>query len=192
MPFGLADASNEATALSVLFSFHYFVRFHATHFIASPRSPGIGRLLETVKHLTVIPCPLGLGLRSLTVYFKEEFEAFMFVFLQLSASSLGSLRRSLRCTPAYWLDFLSCLSTDASLFQCAPNPSRGKGKMAMVAPLLPSFVRHSLCSRADLTALVEFPLFLCFCCHSMCPQGWQFERSSTMLGDRKEKPHRMG
>ena len=72
MPFWLADAAKETTALSVLFSFHYFLRlFHATHFIASPRSPGIGRLPETVKHLAVSPCPLGMGLRSgLTVYFE--------------------------------------------------------------------------------------------------------------------------
>ena len=69
----------------------------------------------------------------------------------------------------------------------APLTPQGKGEMAMVAPLLPSFVRHSLCSRADLTALVKFPLFLCFCCHYMCPQGWQLERSSTRLGDRNEK-----
>ena len=80
----------------------------ATHFIASPRSPGIGRLPETVKHLTGSPWPSGTGLQSgLTVYFDEEFEAFVFLFLQLSTSSTGFLRRSLRGTPSYWLDFLS-------------------------------------------------------------------------------------
>ena len=78
-------------------------------------------------------------------YLQEEVEAFVFLFLQRSTSSTGSLRRSLRCAPAYLLDFLSYLSTDASLFQCAPDPSRGRGEMAMVAPLLPSLVcRHSL------------------------------------------------
>ena len=107
----------------------------ATHFIASPRSPGIGRLPETVKHLAVSPCPLGLGLRSgLPVYFEEEIEAFVFLFLQRSSSSTASLRRSLRCTPAYWLDFLSYLTTDASNFQSAPDPSGGGGELAMVAP----------------------------------------------------------
>ena len=48
----------------------FCVSVHTTHFIASPRSPGIGRLPETVKHVTVSPCPFGMGLRSgLTVYF---------------------------------------------------------------------------------------------------------------------------
>ena len=86
-------------------------------------------------------------------FFKEEIEAFVFLFLQLCTSSSGSLRRSLRSTPAYWLDFLSYLTTDASNFQSAPDPSGRRGEMAMVAPLLPSLVWHSLCSRADLTAL---------------------------------------
>ena len=85
---------------SLFSTFCVFV--HATHLIASPRSPGIGRLRETVKHVTGSPWPLGMGLRSgLTAYFKEEFEAFVFLFLQLSMSSTGSLRRSLQCTPAY-------------------------------------------------------------------------------------------
>ena len=52
---------------------------------------------------------------GLTVYFEEEIEAFVFLFLQLSTSSGCSLWQSLRCTPAYWLDFLSYLTTDASL-----------------------------------------------------------------------------
>ena len=122
--------------------------------IASPRSPVIGPLPETVKHLTGSPWPLGMGLRSgLTACFKEEFEAFVSLFLQLCTSSSGSLRRSLRSSPAYWLDFLCYLTTDASNFQSAPDPSGRRGEMAMVAPLLPSLVWHSLCSRADLTAL---------------------------------------
>ena len=42
----------------------------ATHSIASPRSPGTGRLLETVKDLAVSPCPSGMGLPSRrTVHF---------------------------------------------------------------------------------------------------------------------------
>ena len=41
----------------------YCVYFHATHFIASPRSPGVGHLPETVKHLTGSPWLLGMGLR---------------------------------------------------------------------------------------------------------------------------------
>ena len=137
MPFWLADASkrDNGSFCTVLFSVLFCVYFHATHFIASPRSPGIGRLPETVKHLAVSPCPLGMGLRSgLTVYFEEEIEAFVFLFLQHSTSSTGSLRQSLQCTPAYWLDFLSYLSTDSSLFQSAPDPSGGRGEMAMVAP----------------------------------------------------------
>ena len=98
--------------------------------------------------------PLGTGLRiGLTVYFEEEIEASVFLFLLHSTSSTGSLRQSLQCTPAYCLDFLSYLSTDFSVFQSAPDPSGSRGEMAMVAPLLPSFVRHSLCSRAVLTAL---------------------------------------
>ena len=53
---------------------------------------------------------------------------------RLSFSSTGSLRRSLRCTSACWLDFLSYLATDASNFQSAPDPSGGRGEMAIVAP----------------------------------------------------------
>ena len=122
MPFWLADASkrDNGSFCTVLFSVLFCVYFHATHFIASPRSPGIGRLLETVKHLAVSPCLLGMGLQSgLTVYFEEEIEAFVFLFLQHSTSSTGSLRQSLQCTPAYWLDFLSYLSTDSlALSKC--------------------------------------------------------------------------
>ena len=47
MPFWLADAEKVTTALFSTFC----VYFHATHFIASPRSPVIGPLPETVKHL---------------------------------------------------------------------------------------------------------------------------------------------
>ena len=47
---------------------------------SSVRSPVIGRLPETVKYLTGSPWPLGMGLWSgLTVYFKKEFEAFVFL-----------------------------------------------------------------------------------------------------------------
>ena len=126
------------------------VFFHATHFFASPRSSGIGGLHETVKHLAVSPWPSGMGLRSgLTVYFEEEIEAFVFLFLQRSSSSTGSLKRSLRCTPAYLLDFLSHLSTDATLFQSAPDPSGSKGEMAMVAPFC-----HPLCGTACAAGLI--------------------------------------
>ena len=60
--------------------------FHATHFFASQRSPVVGRLPETVKHLTGSTWPLVMGLRSgLTAYFKEEFEAFV-------SSSCSSVR----------------------------------------------------------------------------------------------------
>ena len=61
--------------------------------------------------------------------------------------------------------------------------------MAMVAPLLPSFVRHCLCSRADLTALDlgSSLFFSCFCCHFVCPQGWHFERSSHKVERSKGK-----
>ena len=49
----------------------YCVYFQATHFIASLRSPGIGRLTETVKHLSGSPLPLGMRLHTgLTVYFN--------------------------------------------------------------------------------------------------------------------------
>ena len=93
-------------------------------------------VLETVKHLAVSPCSSGLGLWSglTTVYFEEEIEAFVFLFLQRSTNSTGSLKLSLRCTPSYWLDILSYLSTDASLFQIAPDPFGSRGEMAMVAP----------------------------------------------------------
>ena len=74
---------------------------------------------------------LGMGLRSgLTACFKEEIEAFVFLFLQRSTSSTGSLRRS----PAYWLDSLPYLTTDASNFQSVPDPSGSRGEVAMVAP----------------------------------------------------------
>ena len=113
----------------------------ATHFIASPRSLGIGRLQETVKHLAVSPCPLRLGLRSgLTVYFEEEIEAFVFHFLQRSTSSTGSPRRSLRCHPRTgWIFCPSCPRTPRS-FKAPLTPSRGRGEMEMVAPCyLPLF-----------------------------------------------------
>ena len=64
------------------------VFFHATHFIASPRS--IGRLPETVKYLTGSPLPLGMLLRSgPTVYFKEESEAAVYLFLQRTCGGLS-------------------------------------------------------------------------------------------------------
>ena len=66
----------------------------------------------------------GVGLQ----FFLKEIEAFVFLFLHRSTSSTGSPCRSLRCTPACWLDFLSYLSTDASRFQCAPDPSRVEGR----------------------------------------------------------------
>ena len=79
MPFWLAD--EETTALlncSLLSTCCVF--FLATHFFASQRSPVIGRLPETVKYLTGSPWPLGMGLWSgVAVYFKEEFEAFVFL-----------------------------------------------------------------------------------------------------------------
>ena len=65
------------------------------HFPASPRSRGIGLLPETVKHPTGSPWPLGMGLRSgLTVYFEEEFEAFVFLFLQLCPTCPRTRRTS--------------------------------------------------------------------------------------------------
>ena len=80
MPFWLADAAkrDNGSLRTVLFSVLFCVFVHATHFIASPRSPGIGRLPETVKHLAGSPWPSGMGLLSgLTVYFEEEIESFV-------------------------------------------------------------------------------------------------------------------
>ena len=79
MPFWLADAHKVATALSVLVSFQYFLRlFHAKHFFASQRSPVIGRLPETVRHLTGSSWHFGMGLRGwLTASVQQEFEAFV-------------------------------------------------------------------------------------------------------------------
>ena len=85
---------------TALFSVLFCVFVHATHFIASPHSPVIGRLPETVKYLT----------------------GNLFQSSRLSFSSTGSLRRSLRCV------FLSYLTTDASNFQSAPDPSGGRGR----------------------------------------------------------------
>ena len=82
--------TKEQRFLPYCFLFSFFcVYFHATHFIASPRSAVVGRLPETVKHLTGSPWPLGMGLRSgLTAYSKEEFEAFVFLdgFLEAVSS----------------------------------------------------------------------------------------------------------
>ena len=147
----LADAAKETTALSVLFSFQHFV-CSTTHFIASPRSPGIGRLPGTVKHLAVSPCPLGMGLRSgLTVFFfEEEIEAFVFLFLQRSTSSTGPVAVLFGVHPRTgWTFCPTCPRTPRSFK--APDPSGCRGGNGR--PLLPSFVRHSLCSRADRTAL---------------------------------------
>ena len=189
MPFWLADAEKVITALSVLFSFQYLLRLF-------PRD-ALHRFTAHSGHWPFAgdseasdwqPMALGDGTPEWAdSLFQGEFEAFVFLFLQLSTSSTGSLRPSLRSSPAYWLDFRSYLTTDASNFQSAPDPSGGRGEMAMVAPLLPSLLRHSRCSRADLTALDrKFPQFLCFGCHFKSPQGWQFERSPYKDGRSKE------
>ena len=98
------------------------VYFHATHFIASPRSPVIGRLPETVKHLTGSPWPSGMGLRSgLTDYFKEEFEAFVFLdgFFEAVSSVYTRVLAGLSVLP---------VTTDASNFQSAPDPMEVEGR----------------------------------------------------------------
>ena len=70
MSFWLADTAKERQHLFLYCSLFSTFFVPATHFIASPRSPGIGRLPETVKHLAVSPCTFGLGLQSgLTVHF---------------------------------------------------------------------------------------------------------------------------
>ena len=78
-----------------------------------------------MKYLTGSPWPLGMGLLSgLTDYFKEEFESF--VFLHGFPEAISSVFTRV-------LAGLS-VSTDASLFQSAPNPSGSGGEMAMVDP----------------------------------------------------------
>ena len=149
----------------------------------------------TVKHLTGSPRPLGKGLRNgLTVYFKEEIEAFVFLFLQRSTSSTGSLKRSLRCTPRVgWTFCPTCPRTPRSS-KSAPDLSQGRGEMAMVAPLLPSFVRHRLCSRGRSgQPLTGSPhsfsaSFVIVRIHKVGSPN----DHPTRLGDRKKKTHKDG
>ena len=122
----VSDAEKETTALSVLFSFQFLLRLFprdALHrFTAlSGHWPFAGD--SEASDWQPMAFRNGTPEWGLTAHFKEEFEAFVFLFLQRSTSSTGSLRRSLRCAPAYWLDFLSYLTTDASNFQRAPDPS---------------------------------------------------------------------
>ena len=91
------------------------------------------RLCASLRHSIFttgsMPCwPMALGDGT------PEWAESLFHGGDRGTSSTGSLRRSLWCTPAYWLDFLSYLTTDASNFQSALDPSGGRGEMAMVAP----------------------------------------------------------
>ena len=170
MPCWSADAEKETTAHSVLFSFQYLLRLF-------PRD-ALHRFTALSGHWPFAgdseasdwqPMALkGWDFRNgLTVYFKEDSEAFVYLFLQRRASSTGSLRRSLWCTPAYWLDCPALPGQRTPrTFQSAPDPSEGAEGDGNGRILLPSLVRHSLCSRAVLTALDrQSPQFLCFGCH---------------------------
>ena len=125
MPFWLADAAKETTALFVLFSFQHCLRL-------CPHD-ALHRFTALYGHWPFAGDSGASDWQPMD-YFKEEFEAFMFLFFYRSASSTGFPCRSLRCTPAYWLDFLSYVSTDSSLFQCKPDTSRCRKEMTMVAP----------------------------------------------------------
>ena len=87
MPFWLAVASKERTALSVLFSLQYFI-FPFDAFRRFTELSGHWPFAGDSEASSLQPMALGMGLWSgLTVYFKEEFEAFVFLFLQLCTSS---------------------------------------------------------------------------------------------------------
>ena len=81
-----ADSEKATTAHSVLSSFQYSLRpFPSDALHRFTALSGIGRLTETVTHLTGSPLPLGMGLHTgLTVYFKDEIESFVYFFLQRS------------------------------------------------------------------------------------------------------------
>ena len=128
-----ADAEKETTALSVLLSLQYLLRlFPRDALLRFTALSGHWPFAGDSEASGCQPISLGDGTPEwATVYFEEEIEAFVFLFLQRSTSSTGVLRRSLRCTPAYWLDFPSYLTTDVSNFQTAPDPTGGRGEMAM-------------------------------------------------------------
>ena len=195
MPPWLADAEKETTALSVLFSFQYLL----PHF---PRD-ALQRYTALSGHWPFAADSeasdwaahgfWGWDSGGLTAYFKEEFEAFVFLFVQLSSSSTGSPRRSLRCIPAYWLDFLSYLTTDASNFHGAPDPSRSRGEKAMVAPCC-----HPWYGTACSVGLIGQPLTgssLCFSASVVILRVHKvgsLNDHPTRLGDRKKQTHKDG